>query len=425
VTNARVIGAGCAPLPVKPAPPTVVREPVRSGAMGCEPTLGVDPASGDVLYQAWFDTYRVSAFDAAGPGLSTWTKVTPALTSHVSLDPILKTDPQTGRTFVSALNGACSLMAYTEDAGTTWTNVPVGCGPGVVFDHQSVGVGPYVADAPLDLLPHLYPNVVYYCAHDLVSATCTPSVDGGTTFLPAQVVYDARVCQPTAMVFGHLKTAPDGTAYLPPRYCQDPDTGERLVGVAVSEDNGLHWEFRPVPNTSHGDSGHGSLGVARDGTLYLSWGGKSSAGATGGPVLVSISHDKGLHWTAPAALGADFGIANSRFPVAVAGDGDRAVVAYLGSPTGGDATWQTVDVTPANPIQVGSVCTNGLGCNKALRNLLDFNDMVVDAKGRVFIAYTDGCIATTCASGHVHEAQPTLARLVGGLGVYAAYDGTL
>jgi hypothetical protein len=437
--------SGTAPTPawqVYPMPAGLV-------TIGGEPTLGVDPASGDVLMQVWFKTFRLHDLDATGPGSATWTDVSPVLTSHVTADAILKTDPATGRTFVSQLASACSLMAYTDDAGTSWTNVPLGCGAGTVFDHQSVSTGPYVAGGPLATVPHTYPDVVYYCAHDIVSATCAPSVDGGNTFLPAQVVWDNTTCDESG-VFGHVKTAPDGTVYVPPMFCKtfDPRTSTtkpKTIALASSDDNGLHWTMHRLSGNVYGDAGHGSLAVATDGTLYLTWG--SADNGTGGPVKVAVSHDKGVTWSAPATLGGTFGIVNSRFPIAVAGDPDRAVVAYLGSPTAGDAnavtyngewhlyashtydggvTWDTVDLTPSNPIQVGSVCTLGAGCpNKTYRNLLDFNDMVVDAKGRPYIAFTDGCTGATCTRTSPHEQTPAMARLVGGLGVYSAYDGAL
>jgi hypothetical protein len=119
----------------------------------------------------------------------------------------------------------------------------------------------------------------------------------------------------------------------------------------------------------------------------------------------------------PAVLGKDLGVKVSRFPLAVAGDGDRAAVAYLGSTNDGNPGdrkhfagvwrmyvsytydrgrhWKTYDATPASPVQVGSICTGGTSCTDD-RNLLDFNDMVLDGKGRVVIGFADGCLKTTC-----------------------------
>jgi hypothetical protein len=420
----------------------VYQAPQGVGDDAGEPTLGVDPKTGQVMFQALFETLNVSGFDRRFPGDATWVNTAPLITSIESLDPLLEMDPVTGRTFVSQLAGGCSLMAYTDDRGETWTDVPLGCGAGAMFDHQSIGVGPYVKGGPLSNVPHTYPNVIYYCAQDITAAKCSPSVDGGNTFLPANVAYHTGQCQ-LGGIFGHIKAAPDGTVYLPPRYCPNILANEFPVGVAVSEDNGLTWTMRTVPGSTYGDAGHGSVAVAKDGTVYLSWGGGNFP--EGGPIYVAKSKDKGKTWTKPVALGAkEFKIKNSRFPVAVAGDGDRAVVAYLGSPTAGDGsvaafngvwhlyashtydggkTWKTVDITPKNPVQVGAVCTAGTTCGSN-RNLLDFNDMVVDKRGRVWIAWADGCTTKTCDKSN-REDKASIARLVTGRGLYKAYDGKM
>jgi hypothetical protein len=418
----------------------VYTAPAGLGNNAGEPTLGVDPDSGQVLFQALLETLNVSGFDRKFPGDATWRNVAPAITSVKSFDPLLKTDPKTGRTFVSQLTLACSLMAFTDDRGESWTDVPLGCGAGSMFDHQSIGIGPYVKGGTLANIPHTYPNVVYYCAQDTVAAKCAPSVDGGQTYLPANVVYTTQQCQLGAL-FGHLKTAPDGTAYLPPRYCPDILAGKFPVGVAVSEDNGLSWTLRTVPGSSYGDGGHGSVGVAKDGTTYLAWG--SGSFPKGGPIGVAVTRTKGKTWNKPVMLGKEYRIKNARFPVSVAGDGDRAVVAFLGTDAEGDAsaasftgtwhlyashtydggkTWQTYRIT-TNPVQVGAVCTAGTTCG-ADRNLLDFNDMVVDKWGRVFIAFADGCTKARCTKDD-REKKAAIARLVAGRGLYKQYDGRM
>lgn len=405
-----------------------------------EPTLGVVPGTGTVMFQAMLETLNVSGWDRRFPGDATWVDTAPAITSTDTFDPILETDPKTGRTFVSQLMLGCSLMAYTDDRGETWTDVPLGCGVGAMFDHQSVGVGPYVKGGPLERVPHTYPSVVYYCAQDVASAKCAPSVDGGNTFLPANVAYTTGQCQ-LGGIFGHLKAAPDGTVYLPPRYCPDILANEFPAAVVVSEDNGLTWEVRKVPGSRYGDAGHGSVAVANDGTVYLSWGGGDFP--QGGPINVAVSRDKGRTWTKPVALGRPYRINNTRFPVAVAGDGDRAVVAYLGSDEEGDGsansfqgewflyashtydrgkTWKTYRIS-ANPIQVGAVCTAGTTCGSN-RNLLDFNDMVIDEKGRVYIAFADGCTKRECTVRD-RQKKASIARLVAGKGLIAKFDGKL
>ena len=242
-----------------------------------------------------------------------------------------------------------------------------------------------------------------------------------------------------------MKAAPDGTVYLPPTYCGidlGPVQTPQYMGVVVSEDNGLTWTLRPVPGSTVGNAGHPSLDVGSDGTLYYGWGGR--AGLYYGPPYAAVSRDRGASWSAPARLGEEFGIVNTRFVTTVAGDGDRAAVAYLGSTTPGNAdeaafggtwhlyvsftydrgrTWQTVNATPGAPVQVGAVCLAGsAGCD-GTRNLYDFQDAVIDRQGRVLVAIADGCPGTECTATAPRLQKATIVRQETGLGLLSAYDG--
>jgi hypothetical protein len=427
----------------RPRPPAFrsYASPAGIGEQAGEPTLGVDPRTGDVLFLALLETLRVRGL---GTDNVTWTDVAPLHTRIQTQDPILETDPVTGRTWVSQLDLACSRIAHTDDAGATWTPSLIGCAPGALFDHQSVGSGPWSATSPLAPLAK-YPRAVYYCAHDGFDSKCGTSLDGGSTFLPARVTHTADVCASNS---GHLKTAPDGTAYLPPTYCGvdfDPVHTPEYMGLVVSEDNGLSWDVRPVPHSTVGSAGHPSLGVGSDGTVYYAWGGY--AGLYYGPPYAAVSTSKARTWTEPVRLGTEFGIVNTRFVTTVAGDGDRAAVAFLGSTTPGiaddaafdgvwhlyvsftydrGATWSTVDATPDSPVQIGAVCLLGsLSCN-GTRNLYDFQDAVVDGQGRVLVAIADGCppdVACTATAPRTQRA--TIVRQEAGRGLFRRYDGRL
>ncbi len=135
---------------------------------------------------------------------------------------------------------------------------------------------------------------------------------------------------------------------------------------------GLTWAIRPVAAGSPGES-HPSVGIADDGTVYLSWNGADNHAFT------SVSRDKGLTWSTPYDVGTQLGIQNVAFPAAVAGDSGRAAVAFLGTTTGGNSqetdvfkgvwqlyvastfdggkTWKTSNATGADPVQRGSICT--------------------------------------------------------------------
>lgn len=435
-------GIGVAAAPSKAPVFVSYQAPAGLGDRAGEPTLGINPTTGAVLYQAYTETLRVTGFDDRGG--ATWELGSFPVPQPRSFDPILRTDPDTGRTFTSQLLLACSQGGFTDDDATSFT-LSTGCGPGSAFDHQTVGFGPYVEGSPLVKNPLTdYPNVVYYCAQDVVTAKCSMSTDGGITFPVTGVVYTTAECQ-LGGIFGHIKAAPDGTVYLPPRYCPDLVAGEYQTGVAVSEDNGLTWDVREAPGTVYGDAGHPSVGVGRNGDVYLGYGGPLD-GATvfdSGPPMAVASRDKGLTFSAPVNVGADAGIVNTRFPVVVAGDAGRAAFGYLGSTTGGNgsapefagrwdlyvsftedfgATWRTVRATQ-DPVQVGPVCTSGTTCGND-RNLLDFNDMVIDpVTGRVVVAIADGCPTAGECTTQTRFQKATIVRQTAGPSLYATSGG--
>ena len=388
-----------------------------------EPSIGIDPRTGAVMFQAKQQTVRVTGFDAKGAGTSVWQDATQPVEGLQTSDPMIYTDPDTGRTFVNQLEvQGCSLQAFTDDDGKSWTQSALGCGPGIAFDHQSIVTGKKT-EGSLRPDPINYPNYVYYCTNDIAAADCATSIDGGLTFLPATPVYTSEDSD-CSELFGHLKTDPKGTLYLPPDGCG------KTQGVFVSEDNAMTWRYSPIPkSTPSSDAGHPSIAAAKDGTVYFAYG--SNDGNQSGRIHVDVSTDKGKSWGKDVALGADLGIHVARFPVVVAGDGDRAVVGFLGSTTEGDGnslkfggtwrlylahtydrgkTWKTYNATPKSPIQVGPVCTDGtvaclgtsggtalpVGVSSPTRNLLDFIDMDLDlSTGRVVVALADGCLKVT------------------------------
>src|SRR6266542_3769735 len=109
-------------------------------------------------------------------------------------------------------------------------------------------------------------------------------------------------------------------------------------GVAVSTDNGLTWDVRTVPGSGPG-AWDPSVGIASDGTVYFGYDDND------GHPKVAVSHDRGQTWTNIRDVGVPFSIAASAFPAAVAGDPNRAAVAFLGTDEtaagamGDDPTW--------------------------------------------------------------------------------------
>jgi hypothetical protein len=414
--------------------------PKALAAEAGEPSIGYNPKTDATMFQANVNTYNVKFDDAKKS--ATWTDVTPPKEGITTLDPILFTDRLTGRTFVSQLVLMCSIASFSDTDGGPW--VPSqGCGEGTALDHQSLGGGPY----PATFKPAgaAYPDATYYCAQGAVAALCATSFDGGLTFGNAVPAIQGEC----GVLHGHLKVAPDdGTVYLPASNCQGKQ------GVAVSTDAGLTWKVKPVPDAIAGTSDP-SVGVGADGTVYFGF----SDGS--GKPKVAVSTDHGDTWAPSVDVGiTPFSVKSTEFALMVAGDGDRAAFAFMGSPTDGDfqapaygvgpgdkytggawhmyvaitydrgKTWTTVDGTPGDPVQRGCMWNRGGGSD--CRNLLDFNDVTIDKIGRVMVGFADGCTSyvTPCSSSldvgdNKREAHGAILRQETGKTLFAEFDGTL
>jgi hypothetical protein len=143
-------------------------------------------------------------------------------------------------------------------------------------------------------------------------------------------------------------------------------------------------------------------------------------------------------------LGASHGVKNAVFPEGVAGDSERAAVGFLGTDRPGDFegasfpgiwylfiattydrgnTWTIVNATQNDPVQgVGGIWLGG-GSNTN-RNLLDFNEVTVDDRGRVIFGYSDGCVGPCVGnpSTNSYTAHMRVARQFGGKGLFASKD---
>jgi uncharacterized repeat protein (TIGR01451 family) len=412
--------------------------PAALGNNAGEPSIGVDWKTGKVFFESNISTYRVSFDDCSSPARTTWEDRS-APTSVQSLDPILFCDHNTGahanRVFASQLAGTTSLMSFSDDDGEHWT-ASQGGGIASGVDHQTVGGGPFHEPLRRDPNGSQYPNAVYYCSQDVADAACAVSLDGGQTFGPAVPIWTIADC---GGLHGHVKVAPDdGTAYVPEKAC--PSTLVSSTGhqaVAVSETNGATWSVRPVTTSTRGDTDP-SVGIADDGTVYFGY------DAGDDHARIAVSHDQGQTWQYDTDVGAQLGVVATEFAEVVAGDGDRAAFAFLGSTTptpatnpaastqiwhlyiastfDGGQTWTTVDATPDDPVQRGWICVSGTTCS-GNRNLLDFNDVTIDAQGRVLVAYADGCVGS-CVSGGPNSftAKAAIARQVGGKRLLSQFD---
>lgn len=407
------------------------------GMFGGEATLDINVNTGSIFYIGFLETLRLQLDESTSPAIETWENKSGTLNSLTTSDPILVADRDTGRVFAQQLivGEGNSLSEFSDDDGETWTP---GGGGGIRSgaDHQSLGVGPYPADS---LIPHpAYPNAVYYCSQDIALVFCSRSDDGGLTFGAGVPIYTLADCQG---LHGHVKIAPNGVVYVPIAGCPSPlvDSTNSLPAVAVSEDAGVTWEIRPITTAELGSGGHGSdpsVGIADDNTVYITY-----MDARNGEPHMARSLDNGVTWERDVNLGQLAGITAAEFPAVVAGDGDRAAVAFFGTTFTGDGdpngeafpgswhlynastfdggqSYHVVNVTPGDPIQRGGLCSGGF-----CRNLLDFFDSVIDTEGRLLISYEDGCIGGCPNGSHpTFSDQAVIARQEGGPRMFAAFD---
>ena len=380
---------------------------------------------------------RVTCSDCPSPAAAVWEKTAALIAAgspRVYGDPILYTDHETGRTFISQLVGLTPLGSgtdFTDDDGRTIVPTIPSIPSGV--DHQSIGGGPFHAP----LVSGAYKNAVYYCSQNLLNSapsSCSLSVDGGVTWGPAvPTVNTGTSCG--GGIHGHVKVAPDGTVYVPHRFCSATGTTQ---GLAISTTNGTTWTSSQIPGTSEGNWDP-SVAIGKDGAIYFGMDDQDRH------PRIAVSHDGGQTWSTPVDVGATFNIQLTAFPAVVAGDPGRAAFAFLGTPTGGDdqspsyngewhlylattfdggQSWNTSDLTPNDPVQRGAICAGGPDCTPALRNLLDFFDATIDKEGRVVIGYVDGCITPQCISGGPNDAtaKNAIARQAGGKRMFSAFD---
>lgn len=409
--------AGCATFELHDVPPDL-------DTYAGEVSLAVDPRTNETVFLMLGRALKVDWDDAGAP---TWSDNT-GLLLNTTNDPILEADPDTGRIVIAQLRAvyntvgtAVSVIGISDDGGDTWSlGEPAALGPS--WDHQSIGIGPY----PASVVNPVYPNAMYYCAQaGLPMSQCTRSDDGGLTW-GAPLTMNTLMC---SGLHGHVAVAPDGTVYVPHKSCAGSPRDTQ--GIVLSKDMGTTWSMRRVPGTVP-DRSDPKIAFDDGGRMYF-------AAASSGKPVVMTSDDGGVSWNtgAPIDLGAAFGIRNTVFPAVVAGDAGRAAVSFYGSTSVGNdqsaafpgewhqyvattidggATWQTVNVTPGNPVQRGCIWLAG-GSNPC-RNLLDFQDMVIDRDGRLLIGIADGCTSSRCVEGFDHgdsrESHGVIARQTGG-----------
>jgi hypothetical protein len=179
------------------------------------------------------------------------------------------------------------------------------------------------------------------------------------------------------------------------------------VYVSKSTDAGKSWTATQVfaaPQFTSLNNIFPSLAVdPADGTLYAVWSDAST-------VALSKSTDQGATWSAAKTV--SFAPNNTAvFPWVAARNGTVDVVfygttaaskddpsaawnVYLSQSTDKGAHFAQVQVTQ-KPNHVGVICTNGTGCARGTRNLLDLFEVAIDPRsGKAGIIYTDDTLTT-------------------------------
>ncbi len=424
-----------------------------------EMNVGFNPATGRYMLDNAGPVWRVTPPEVANAGTpecceALWEDRSSTI-ADAGLDPILWTDQPSGRTFASNFTaGANAAYAYSDSDGeptmtspTGWTVLGAAL-PNGGADHQTIGTGPYPNPLPVGVVPNPILNplsrAVYYCSQAIVGpAFCQRSDDLGASYGPGTLAYGASDC---GGLHGHVRVGPDGAAYVPVPDCSGK------AGVAVSIDGGMTWQEFYLPNSLPQPAGSDpSIAIDANNNLYFFYI-VSSPDATKGTMHVQVGQKvfdglgqlTGINWSKDTDLGASHGIINSAFPEAIAGDNGRVAVGFLGTDRAGDFqslifpgywypfvsttfdggnTWVTTNVSPNDPVQgKGGIWQQGGG--QTNRNLLDFNEITIDSKGRPAFAYDDGCVGDCVGNPDANSftAHMRLARQSGGKTLFAAFD---
>lgn len=390
------------------------------GEAGPEPSIGVT-SSGCMFFTALEKVMR-----SCDQGQS-WESVEDVFSQPTTSDPYLWVDPITDRIYnVQMVSLVTTWIAWSDDDGETWLGNPFDNGPIPVNDHIKLATGPWTQSGygQLGNMAPIHDTATYFCFNKLVGVFCYTSLDGGASFpLGAEVTGVAA----SGGLHGAITTAPDGTVYVPPRTL--------IPTVAYSKDNGLTWVETQMGEDTLTPSPRKNSEVGTDSAsnAYHVWIGEDMG------VYMSRSTDSGVSWDQDSIRVSPKTVVSSTFPHIDAGDPGRIAVAYLGSedaqflrgPDIDNVPWRGNPHTAPNdaeyhlyvtfslnalddepvfytykitddPVQRGSICISSGDCRQiggSNRNLLDFNDLHIDAEGRVYIAYADGCIGPCAEVG--------------------------
>ena len=285
-----------------------------------EPSIGSNWKTGNTLFTSNTDEYVVNFDDKART--STWTNVNDDPTdpsNKISLDPIGWTDhthrPHDRQPALPRLLGDGLLRRRLRDAGPPLRRAAARASTGSTTRPSAAAPTRRACRAATRTPSTTAARAARCCSARRTARAATtaaspsdPRSRCGTPSAPASTV----TC----------RSAPTARSTCPTPMC-----GNRQ-GVAVSRDGGQTWKVRTIPGSIAGQSDP-YVGVGLDNTLYVAY-----ADGTG-EARVAISRDHGATWMRNLNVGSLAGIRNTEFAMVVAGDGDRASVAFLGTRTPG------------------------------------------------------------------------------------------
>jgi hypothetical protein len=434
--------------------------------------IGFDPKTGRIMVMNIGPIWRLTPPELLTPTKpecceALWEDKS-AVSTNTGLDPILWTDQKTGRTFASnSTAGANAVYAYTDAAapfndGDQW--VPFGAGlPNGGVDHETIASGPFPASLSALTTPVNQGEYVLYCSQNLVGSACQRSLDLGTSWdngVPATGPGTSN-SQGCGGLHGHVHIAPDGTAWIPDKSCGTKQGGAISLDssttpwteFSVSGNNDVNGgqPFTTIPQSPGGDDP--SIALDANNTAYYCYVNNEPVPAgspTEGHVHVAVGKRSGttISWVRDVDVGASHGIVNAAETQAVGGSAGRTACGFIGTNVAGDyqsgtfkgvwyafiattydegRTWVTVNATPNDPVQnhTGIWQQGGSGQNGD-RNLLDFNEITLDNKGRVLYGYSDGCHSLTCIQGNNSAGERgafmRVARQSGGKPLLSQFD---
>lgn len=398
---------------------------VLTGGRGGEPTMGI-PSTGSVFAVA--NNEMQKSVDRG----ATWEVVQEH--SGQNFDPMMWVDPWTDWVYNAPMSIAlaCASIYRSGDDGETWESVPLpNCGRNV-YDHQKLASGPLGPDTP-DLPIMSHPTVLYMCYNGVTAAQCAVSFDNGDTWPidnPA-MVHTPATSTCTSGGGGHPTVSHQGiVAMAKTDGCSTPH-------LVYSTDSGFTWHVVAGPTGVGSRELDPEVAFTPDGTLYFLFRGDDEL-----PYL-GRSTDLGATWDGPWRVAPE-GVLSATFLALGAGDDGRIALSFIGTrdtDAGTDAappetrwhlwmvtsddaaaavpTFTAYQATPdEDPVQVGSICMEGIFCTGGNRNLLDFIDGAVHPDGTWFTTYTDGCTVGCAANadaepGDSRSSDNAVARLDG------------